>query len=184
MAVGGITRCQQAAACAITFCDMPSVAEHLRRGREAARLTNHEVADATKMRSDHVLALEEGNYDVFAAPVYIRGFVRSYALLVKIDVTEVMAELDKELAQSDKHHEPPPLGPQARGLLDSMMYQLSKVNWAIAAPILSIILVFVLSVWGFRAWKTHQARDPLAKLGPGLYQPAKTADTLPLPPHR
>jgi cytoskeletal protein RodZ len=163
---------------------MSSVAEHLRRGREAARLTVHQVADTTKMRGDHVIALEEGNYDVFPAPVYIRGFVRSYAQLLKLDSAELLTQLEKELAQSKKHCEPPPLGPQTRSLLDFVMYQLSKVNWRIAAPLAAIALVFFLAVWGVRAWKMHQARDPLAKLGPGLYEPRKTSDTLPLPSPR
>jgi cytoskeleton protein RodZ len=162
---------------------MSSVAESLRLGREAARLTIHQVADAIKIRSDHVVALEEGNYDVFAAPVYIRGFVSSYARLLKIDVAEVLTQLDAELAQSEKHHEPPPFVPHSRGILDAIMYQLSRVNWRVAAPLIGIALVIILGVWGFRAWKLRQVRDPLAKLGPGLYQPPKTADTLPLPSH-
>ena len=162
---------------------MSSVAESLRHGREAARLTVHQVADAIKIRSDHVVALEEGNYDVFAAPVYIRGFVGSYARLLKIDAAEVLTQLDAELAQSEKHHEPPPFVPHSRGVLDAIMYQLSRVNWRIAAPLIGIALVIILGVWGFRAWKLRQVRDPLAKLGPGLYQPPKTADTLPLPSH-
>ena len=52
---------------------MATVAEQLRTAREARNLTVEQIADTLKMRTDHVRALEEGDYDVFSAPVYIRG---------------------------------------------------------------------------------------------------------------
>ena len=56
---------------------MSTVAEQLREAREAQNLTVYQVAEITKIRTDHIRALDEGNYDVFSAPVYIRGSVRS-----------------------------------------------------------------------------------------------------------
>ena len=58
---------------------MASVAEQLRAAREAKNLTVSQVAETTKIRGDHIRALEEGNYNVFVAPVYSRGFIRTYA---------------------------------------------------------------------------------------------------------
>ena len=77
---------------------MTTVAEQLQRTREAQKLSINQVAEFTKIRTDHIRALEEGNFNVFAAPVYIRGFVRTRVLL-KLDVTDVMASLDKELGR-------------------------------------------------------------------------------------
>ena len=62
---------------------MSTVAEQLRQAREAKNLTVQQVVEITKIRTDHLRALEEGNFDVFSAPVYIRGFVRSYANLAQ-----------------------------------------------------------------------------------------------------
>ena len=76
---------------------MSSVAEQLRSGREAKNLTVHQVAEITKIRTDHIRALEEGNFSVFSAPVYIRGFVRSYAQVLKLDTMQVMSALETEL---------------------------------------------------------------------------------------
>ena len=67
------------------------------------------------MRIDHVAALEEGNYDTFVAPVYIRGFVRTYARLLHLDEAAVMTALDAELGQTSKFREPPSLGGGADG---------------------------------------------------------------------
>jgi hypothetical protein len=58
---------------------MPSVAEQLRAARERQKRTVHEVADATNIKADHIRALEAGEWKVFSAPVYIRGFTRTYA---------------------------------------------------------------------------------------------------------
>ena len=74
---------------------MSTVAEQLRAAREANKLTVEQVADMTKIRTDHVRALEEGNFSVFSAPVYIRGSVKNYATRLKLDVSAIMAELDK-----------------------------------------------------------------------------------------
>ena len=78
---------------------MPTVAEQLRAGREAENLTIPQVAEATKIRTDHIRALEEGNFNMFSAPVYIRGFVRNYATQLKLDVPQIMAALDAELGR-------------------------------------------------------------------------------------
>src|ERR1700756_867586 len=106
---------------------MSSVAEQLRSAREAQKLTVYQVAEITKIRTDHIRALEEGNFDVFSAPVYIKGFVRTYATILKLDVPQVMAELDAELRQTQKFAEPPPLSDEPRGVLDFFTLQLSKV---------------------------------------------------------
>ena len=160
---------------------MSTVAEQLRQAREAKNLTIYQVADSTKIRTDHIRALEEGNYEIFSAPVYIRGSVRSYASTLKLDVPAIMLALDGELSQSKRHHEHPPLMEPRRTFLDVLMFQLSKVNWRIALPLLFFLLILLAAVWGYRAWRIHRDKDPLAGLGSGLYQPKKTGDTLALP---
>ena len=84
-----------------------TVAEQLHLAREAKSLTIKQVAEITKIRSDHIRALEEGNFNAFSAPVYIRGFVRAYAGLLKLDVPRIMAKLDLELGATEKFREPP-----------------------------------------------------------------------------
>ena len=162
---------------------MPSVAEQLREAREKRKLSVYDVAAVTKIRTDHVRALEEGNFRVFAAAVYIRGFVRSYANLVKLDVPKVMADLDGELAATKEFREPTSLSGKPVGLLDALMLWVSKMNWQLLVLILGCTTVLALSIWGYRAWQKHLSTDPLAGVGPGVYQPAETnsGDVLPIP---
>lgn len=162
---------------------MTTVAEQLQRTREAQKLSINDVAEVTKIRTDHIRALEEGNFNVFAAPVYIRGFVRTYALMLKLDVANVMAELEKELGQTEKFREPPPLTEQKKGIVDFLTLQASKLNWKVASVIavaagVILVIYFISSVI-----RHHRSADPLKDLGPGTYQAAPTGgETVPLPP--
>src|SRR5271169_6776431 len=107
---------------------MSTVAEQLREAREAKHLTVEQIAEITKMRTDHIRALEEGNFNVFSAPVYIKGFVRTYAALLKLDTPLIMTALDGELGQTEKFRDPPPLTEQTGGFLNFVTLQLSKLN--------------------------------------------------------
>jgi cytoskeleton protein RodZ len=58
----------------------------LRQARERAGLTLQEVGSQLKMPVRVVQALEEENWQVLGAPVFLRGQLRSYAKLLKVDI--------------------------------------------------------------------------------------------------
>jgi cytoskeletal protein RodZ len=163
---------------------MSTVGQQLRAAREAQKLTVHQVAEVTKIRTDHLRALEEGNFDVFSAPVYIRGFVRSCATLLKMDVPQTMAALDAELGQIEKFREPPPFSEEPRGVLDFVMLQLSKLDWRTGIIGLGTVAALLLILSVFLLWRHYRTSDPLAGLKPGIYQSTQhfSGETLPLPP--
>jgi cytoskeletal protein RodZ len=163
---------------------MPSVAEQLRTARESRKLSIAQAAETTKIRTDHIRALEEGNYDTFSAPVYIRGFVRSYATLLKLDVPRIMADLDGELSGTEKFRQPPPLADHSKGSLDFVMLQLSKVNWSKGVGALVVVAVIGVLVAGVIFWRHHVSRDPLSGLPPAVYKPpvSNNGNTIPLSP--
>jgi cytoskeletal protein RodZ len=162
---------------------MSTVAEQLHQAREARRLTIEQVAEITKIRTDHLRALEEGNFNVFSAPVYIRGFVRSLSTLLKLDVPQVMATLDAELGQTRKFAEPPPLSDRPRGAMDVVMLQLSQLDWRKGLIGLVVVLVLAGGVLSLLAWRHYRTPNPVKGSPPALYQPAHQAsgETLPLP---
>ena len=162
---------------------MATVAEQLRAAREAAGLTEQQVAEQTRMRADRVLAVETGDYDVFTAPVYIRGFVRTYARVVKADEAAVMAALDAELAKTERFREHPSLLGEHKGTLDHVMLQLSRINWRVALPAIVLVVILVAATWIYRHVERTQGADPLAGIEPGRYAPPaeQTAELLPLP---
>lgn len=165
---------------------MSSVADQLRRAREAQGLSLHDLGELTKIKSDHLEALERAHYDPFPAPVYIRGSVRTCATVLKLDVSAVLADLDAELAKNPDFAEPPSLTGARRGPLDWVTYQLSRVNWRVASVVGGVVAVLAGGYWAWNAWSDRVREDPLSRLGPGMYQPASNShaegDVLPLPP--
>jgi cytoskeletal protein RodZ len=163
---------------------MPTVAEQLRAAREAKQLTIPQVAELTKIRTDHLRALEEGNFNAFSAPIYIRGSVKNYATTLKMDVRKVLDDLDAELSRTEKFAEPPPLMEESKSILDFVMYVLSKVN-AKVMMVAGGVSGAILFLWLIIALIHHQrSGNPLAGLPPAVYQPANTGNTLPVPQHR
>jgi cytoskeleton protein RodZ len=163
--------------------NMSSVSEQLQQARQARNLTIEQVADITKIRGDHLRALESGNFEMFSAPVYIRGFTRTYSTLLKLNVPEIMKALDGELSRTEKFREPPSLLNRKRGVLDFLMLQLSKIDWR--KGLATLIAIIVLSVVGivWYVWRHQQKADPLKNLKPGVYHAhqSNSGETLPLP---
>jgi cytoskeletal protein RodZ len=160
---------------------MPTVAEQLRAGREARNLTIQQVAELTKIRTDHIRALEEGNFNAFSAQIYIRGSVKNYATTLKLDLPQIMAALDAELKGTEKYSEPPPLIAESKSFLDYIMFGLSKVSakvFLVAGAIAGFVLLVVAI--GFFIHHYHR-KNSAPNLPPAVYQPGNSGDTLPLP---
>jgi cytoskeleton protein RodZ len=161
---------------------MLTVADQLRTAREAQNLTVHQIAEITKLRTDHIRALDEGNYDVFSAPVYVRGSVRAYAGALKLDVPKVVELLNEELGRSPRHQGPPALSPRKRTALDVIMYQCSKLQWRVVLPLLGIIAAIIAGYFIYKSWTEQRSKNPLAGVKPGIYKPNKqSGETLPVP---
>jgi cytoskeletal protein RodZ len=160
---------------------MSSVADQLRTAREARQLTIEQVAEMTKIRTDRVRALEAGQFDAFSATVYIRGSVKNYARLLKLDEAKLLAELEAELKGTDRFSEPPPLTDNKKSFFDALTLLWSKLNWKFGFVGIGLILLIIVA--GLSAWALHhhQANDPLKNMPPAVYQPANSGDTLPLP---
>ena len=164
---------------------MPTVAEKLRAARETQTLTIQILAERTKIRTDHLRAIEEGNYAVFPAPIYLRGTVKNYAAALKLDPAQILADLDVELRHSTKLTERPPLGePGRKGVVDHLTLLLAKLNWKVGVA--GLVLGLILSMACVVVWvlQTHKSHDPIVHLPPAVYQPSSAGDTLPLPAHR
>lgn len=160
---------------------MSTVAEQLRTAREARNLTVEQVAEMTKIRTDHIRALEEGNFNVFSAQIYIRGSVKNYSSMLKLDTPALLEALDAELDRTEKYSEPPPLVEPENTIVDRFTLLLASINWKLAFTVLAgiaAIIVVVLSIW---AWHHRQQTELPKNLPPAVYKPAHSGDTLPLP---
>ena len=81
--------------------DLPSAGRYaegcgsvLRQAREHAGLSLQEVGSQLKMPVRVVQALEEENWEVLGAPVFVRGQLRSYAKMLKVDIDPYLERAD------------------------------------------------------------------------------------------
>ncbi len=162
---------------------MPTVAEQLRAAREARKFTIHQVAEATMIKTEHIRALENGDFSPFSAPVYIRGHVKAMARALHMDPVAILNDLDRELSQTANFNAPPSLTPKEKGILDWVMLQISKMHLQILAPFIILFALAGAIFWGYTIWRKQQTTDPLENLGPGIYQtqPSVGGQYLPLP---
>lgn len=85
----------------------PTLGAALRAAREAAGLSVADVAQALKYAPRQIERLEADDYAALPGAVFVRGFVRNYARLVKIDPTPLLAQLSAVLPPSPVEVRPP-----------------------------------------------------------------------------
>lgn len=73
---------------------MPSLGDRFRAAREARGLALSDVAEQIRIRSVYLGAIEDENWGAIGAPVYTRGFLRTYARYLGLDPEEVVAEFN------------------------------------------------------------------------------------------
>src|SRR5580658_1138302 len=71
---------------------MPALGERFRAAREARGLSLSDVAEQIRIRSVYLAAIEDENRSTIGAPVYIRGFLRTYGRFLGLDTEEIVAE--------------------------------------------------------------------------------------------
>lgn len=78
---------------------MPALGERFTAAREARGLSIAEVADQIRIRSIYLQAIEDSNWSAIGAPVYVRGFLRTYARFLGLDAEAAIAEYNAAAAQ-------------------------------------------------------------------------------------
>ncbi|MEW5781728.1 MAG: helix-turn-helix domain-containing protein [Pseudomonadota bacterium] len=85
----------------------PSVGAQLRAAREAAQLTHDDVAQTLKFSPRQIAALEADDYAALPGATIVRGFVRNYARLLKLDAAALLQQLDAALPSGPAEVRPP-----------------------------------------------------------------------------
>ena len=123
---------------------MESIGEFFRQVRETKGLTIDEVASKTRIRTDFVKALEDGNFAKLPDQVFARGFVRSYARSLGLDEDDAIHRFDQSAgAYYDKHVERERL--RVRQAEEERKRKANRKAVAIAIGIAIITLIFLLS---------------------------------------
>lgn len=75
---------------------LPEIGESLRRARAERGITIEQAAEHTRISAAFLRALEAEAFDQLPAPVYVRGFLRSYATYLGLDYEPLLAELGRQ----------------------------------------------------------------------------------------
>ena len=78
------------------------------RAREAQNLTAADVARRLKLSVWQIEALESGRYDQLPGPIFVRGFIRNYARLLKLDPEDFLHEAAGNPPQAPPRPDAPP----------------------------------------------------------------------------
>jgi transcriptional regulator with XRE-family HTH domain len=70
---------------------MPALGEEFRSAREARGLSLSDVAERLHIRSVYLAAIEDEDWKAIGAPVYVRGFMRTYARFLGLDAEDAVA---------------------------------------------------------------------------------------------
>jgi cytoskeleton protein RodZ len=143
----------------------------LKAAREALNWTVEQVAEQLKWSPRQVSALEADNYQILHGMATVRGFVRAYAKLLKLDPAPLLASLENvSLAPDDLLPVRRELAaPLSKVRLPSMHKRgLSPHAWGLIAAVVLVIGVVVAGQMGF-----------LKPLPPDLLQRASVSAALP-----
>jgi len=74
---------------------MPELGDRFRTTREARGLSLSDVAEQIRIRSVYLEAIELEDWNAIGPPVYIRGFLRTYARFLGLDAEDVVSEFNR-----------------------------------------------------------------------------------------
>jgi cytoskeletal protein RodZ len=73
---------------------MQTIGEKLEEARKRKGISIREAAESTKIRGDYLQKFEANSFDVDLPPLYIRGFLRSYARYLDLEPDRIVGDFD------------------------------------------------------------------------------------------
>ena len=116
----------------------PGQALAAKRGERG--LSIDQVSASTRIRPDYLRALEADDYESLAAPVYTRGYLRTYAAFLGLDAEELLGQLPAPRRSPD--------------LAMKVMEKDQRRGFAITTPaVAGVGLVLLVGVFAGYAWR-------------------------------
>jgi cytoskeleton protein RodZ len=154
--------------------------ERFRAAREARGLSLSDVSEQIRIRSLYLAAIEDENWDAIGAPVYVRGFLRTYARFLGLDSEEAVAAFNATLPAAPVNDAVAPAHATTRLRSRPAGWSSSFVVWttAVVAVLLIAFVVYKLTMGRVQTAAptvaqasvtpspTPAARRPATPLGP------------------
>lgn len=114
----------------------------LRAAREAGGMSIADVAQALKLSPRQVEAIESDDYERLSGPTFVRGFVRNYARLMRLDAAQLVAGLDAKASMPVAELRVP----EIEGVRMPSGAERTRV-WTAASLIAGVLLVIALILY-------------------------------------
>jgi cytoskeleton protein RodZ len=136
--------------------------------RSERGLTIEQAASATRIRAEHLNALESDKTERIAAPVYARGYLRTYATYLGLEPEPLMAMLNAPRADPRRA-----LG--IRGMS-------GRPRIVMTGPVIAAAgLILLASAFTYYAWRQIESDQRLGSTPPGSALAVATAPSSPVP---
>jgi len=163
---------------------MPGLGDEFRAAREARHLSLLDVSEQLHIRTVYLQHIEDGS-TAFAAPVYVRGFIRTYARFLGLDPGASAARYEASLGETArKVPEPTAVAPSRTGGGPSPWLWIAGIAAAILVAFVGYKFVdFQQSGGATRATVAGIASSaPVTNAGPVATRAGAAAKPKPLPP--
>jgi len=174
--------------------ELASFGEELRREREIRSISLREIADATKISTRFLEAIERNDHKTLPAPAFTRGFVRAYARYLGLNAEEMVNRYNYAAAGDDRiektlHLErlvtPPPDPPKPPPVRRGIPPVYARVDGNIYLLIVIAVALAAVSYWAFKHKRekaaAEAARAELTATAPAGAVPAAAAPKVATP---
>ncbi|RUO37437.1 hypothetical protein CWE13_05620 [Aliidiomarina shirensis] len=119
----------------------PTPGELLRLGRENMGLSVGQVADRLRLRQQQIQELEDDVFTAHVSGTYIRGYLRSYAKLVQVNETEIIAAYEHLIGDQAPKGQMQSFSRKTS--IETQDNRLMLVTWIIVLILIGSVAVFV-----------------------------------------
>lgn len=81
---------------------MQTIGERLEEARKRKGISIREAAETTKIRGDYLQKFEANSFGIDLPPLYIRGFLRSYARFLELDPERIVSDFNSTVTNEGK----------------------------------------------------------------------------------
>jgi cytoskeleton protein RodZ len=134
---------------------MGSFGERLRREREMRGVSLDDIAEATKIGTRSLRALEDEHFEVLPGGIFNKGFVRAYAKYLGLNEDEMVADYLQAAGES---------GPDPRLIAEQNSSRIDRGDGDFGGaqrpgfPIVPVLILLVVVAAGIGGWRIYQDR--------------------------
>jgi cytoskeletal protein RodZ len=167
--------------------EMQPLGKYLRRERELKKISLGEVSKNTRVRGPILKAIEEDRYDLLPSPIFVKGFLTSYAKYVGLDSNDIVHGYQAVLkSKLDTSSDVPPKG--VRRGRDSTVYRgfiVVESLWLVSLSVIFLSIFETITTFScYPAEKTHTFPSSPPSSYPLLSPLSSSLHPLTQPQHR